>query len=513
MKIPNELRYYAPPSVRLERKLSVDLCVFGGTSGGIIAAIVAKQNGLSVALVEPGLHLGGLSTGGLGFTDFGDKSAVGGISLEFYRRVGKKYGMDICWRFEPHVAEEVFREWMDEAGVECHMQSYLESVDMDGQRIKAIYTENGLCIEARQFMDASYEGDLMAKAGVPYTVGRESNETYGETYNGQQCLHKHQFNFDVDAYVTPGDPSSGLLPGVLDEPYELGAGDDCVQAYNFRLCLTDDPEKRIPFSEPEGYRREDYELLVRYCKAGYVPELYKFDHLINGKYDMNNQGAVSSDFIGMNHAYPEASYEEREEIFQAHVRWTLGLMWFWAQDPVVDDSFREPYLKFGWPKDEFQRTGGFAPALYIRESRRMLGDLVMTEHHCRCEAKIEDPIALASYVMDSHNCRRILVDGKVKNEGDVQMSLTRPYPISYRNVVPPRGSCENLTVPFCLSASHIAFGSIRMEPVFMIIAQSCAEAAKLAIEQDVTIQDVPYDVLSERLLAKDQFLDAYAPSV
>lgn len=251
----NKLRYYAPPAKNLDLQLDVDICVFGGNSGGIIAAIAAKRKGLSVALLEPGYHLGGLTAGGLGLTDIGNKFAIGGLSREFYKRVGAKYNKPEWWRFAPHVAEEVYSEWLDELGIECHFESFLQSVEMEGDRISSLKTENGITVQAKQFIDASYEGDLMAKAGVSFTVGRESNATYGETCNGQQSRHKHQFEFDVDPYQAEGDPNSGLLPGIDGEPYEQGAGDKRVQAYNFRLCLTDKADERIPFTEPEGYDR------------------------------------------------------------------------------------------------------------------------------------------------------------------------------------------------------------------------------------------------------------------
>jgi hypothetical protein len=507
---PN-LKYYFRPSQRLDIKLETDICVYGGNSGGVIAAIAAKRKGLRVILLEPGRHLGGLTAGGLGLTDIGNKFAIGGLSREFYRRVGRCYGLLECWRFEPSVAERVFAQWLDEMDITCYFESFLHTLAMEGDRIRSITTENGIQVEARQFIDASYEGDLMARAGVSYTVGREGNRVYGETFNGAQVLDKHQFRFDVDPYVAPGDSSSGLLEGIDPEPYVQGRGDRRIQAYNFRLCLTDDPANRLPFDKPEGYDRSDYELLVRYCQAGYVPEFDKFDRLINSKIDMNNHGAVSTDFIGQNHAFPEADYAEREVIFQRHVSWVKGLLWFWANDPVVDPAFQEKFRTWGWPRDEFTETGGFPHALYVREARRLLGDVVMTEHHCTGRDVAGDAVGLAAYTMDSHNCRRVVIDGNVHNEGDVQIHSGPPYPISYRSIVPRSGECENVFVPFCLSASHIAFGSIRMEPVFMILAESAVEAAALAIEEDIPVQQVPYWELRERLITAGQVIDPVPP--
>ncbi len=503
----NPLRYYFRPTENLNLALDADVCIYGGNSGGVIAAIAAKKRGLSVALLEPGRHLGGLTTGGLTYTDIGNKHAIGGLSREFYRRVGRRYGMPEFWTFEPHVAEEVFRDWLAEEGIECHFESFLDRVEMDGKRIRRITTEHGIAVTARMFIDASYEGDLMAKAGVSFTVGREDNATYGESWNGAQALEHHQFEHPVDPYVVEGDPASGLMPGIDAEPYVPGAGDHRVQAYNFRLCLTDDPANRVSFTEPVGYRRENYELLARYCRAGYVQSFRKFDRLIHGKVDMNNHGAVSTDFIGMNHDFPEASYVERERIFQEHVAWVRGLLWFWVSDPEVPEAFQQPVREWGWCRDEFVSTDGFSHAIYVREARRLVGDVVMTEHHCMGAACADESVALAAYQMDSHNCRRIVVDGAVRNEGDVQIRSGPPYPIFFRAIIPRRGECANLLIPFCLSASHIAFGSIRMEPVFMILAESAVEAASLALEKSVDVQAVPYGELRERLLAASQILD------
>ncbi|MEI6072484.1 MAG: FAD-dependent oxidoreductase [Verrucomicrobiae bacterium] len=499
--------YYFPPADKQPLALDCQVCIYSGNSGGVIAAIAAKRRGLKVILLEPGRHLGGLTAGGLGYTDIGNKQAIGGLSRKFYRRVGKKYGLEEHWRFEPHVAESVYSEWLAEEGITCHFGSFLDKVELQDGRIHRITTENGISVTAKFYIDASYEGDLMAKAGVCYTVGREANSQYGESWNGSQVLNEHQFQFSVDPYRIEGDPSSGLLPGIDPGPHIAGTGDKRVQAYNFRLCLTDRAKNRIPFTKPEGYDRSSYELLARYCRAGFTPEFNKFDALINGKVDMNNHGAVSTDYIGMNHEFPEADYRKREEIFQTHVRWIKGLLWFWTQDKDVPLAFRKKISKWGWAKDEFVDMGGFPHAIYIREARRLVGDVVMTEHHCMGTEKVGDSVGLAAYTMDSHNCRRIVVDGAVKNEGDVQVHSGPPYPVSYRAIIPRRGECTNLFVPFALSASHIAFGSIRMEPVFMILSESAAESAALAIEQDLDVQDVPYEQLRKRLLKAKQILD------
>lgn len=502
----NTLRYYSPAGSLLNRNITCDLCIYGGTSGGIAAAVAAKRQGLTVVVLEQSLHLGGMTSGGLSLTDIGNKQAIGGISREFYQRVGKYYGVAEHWRFEPKVADRVFQDWVREEKIEVFTTSFLSRVEMEGNRIKRLWTENGIEVTAKMFIDCSYEGDLMAAAQVSHAVGRESNAQYGETLNGAQVRDKHQFHLAVDPFLKEGDPASGLLPGIEPGEPATGHGDHRLQAYNFRLCLCKNPANQIPFTKPEGYDRSAYEILARYCRAGYVPEFSKFDALVNDKVDMNNHGAFSTDYIGFNHRFANASYAEREEIFQAHVHHIQGLLWFWKQDPDVSSTFQEPFQNWGWAADEFVDCGGFSRALYVREARRLVGDLVMTEHHCNGSEAVEDGIALAAYTMDSHNCRRFAREGRIWNEGDVQVHSGPPYPISYRALVPKTGECENLFVPFCLSASHIAFGSIRMEPVFMILSESCVHAARLAIEQGTSAQKVDYARLRTSLVQAGQVL-------
>lgn len=507
----NALRYYTPPATRLDKTISCDLCIYGGTSGGIAAAVTAKRQGLGVVVLEQSLHVGGMTSGGLSLTDIGNKQAIGGISREFYRRVGAYYGVPEHWRFEPKVADSVFHDWIREEKIEVYTASFLARVELKGNRITRLWTENGIEVSAKMFLDCSYEGDLMAMAKVSFTIGRESNSQYGETLNGAQVRNKHQFHFKVDPYLKEGDPASGLLPGI--EPHEpvIGQGDHRLQAYNFRLCLCKNPANQVPFTKPAGYDRSRYEILARYCRAGYVPEFNKFDPLVHNKVDMNNHGAFSTDYIGYNHEFPGASYPMRELLFQAHVEHIKGLLWFWKQDPAVDRQFQEPFQKWGWAADEFEDCGGFSRALYVREARRLVGDVVMTEHHCTGAKTERDAVGLAAYTMDSHNCQRYAKDGRIWNEGDVQVHSGPPYPISYRALIPKKGECENLFVPFCLSASHIAFGSIRMEPVFMILAESCVHAAKLAIRKDQAVQAVDYALLRDELQKAGQVLGNVAP--
>lgn len=503
---PN-LYYWKPPSAVKPQTIKTQVCIYGGNSGGVMAAVQLRRLGRSVILLEPGGHLGGLSTGGLSYTDFGNKAAIGGLAREFYRRVGAKYGVNEEWNFEPHIAERVMLDLVTENQVPVYYRQFVAKVQMRGKRLTALTTENGLTVQADQFIDCTYEGDLMARAGVSYHVGREGNSVYGETLNGVQVRGTHQFDFPVDPYVKEGDPSSGLLPGIDPAPLEApGTGDKRVQTYNFRMCLTRRTENRIPFPKPPGYDPREYMLLARYLATGWNEVFRKFDPIRNDKTDTNNHGAVSTDFIGRNHTWPEADYATRERLFQAHVTYQMGLMWFLANDERVPEPIRTKMAGYGLAKDEFPETGGWPHQLYIREGRRMVSDYVMTELNCRGQKVAERPVGIASYNMDSHNCRRFLQDGKVKNEGDIQVGV-KPYPIDYRAIIPKRGECENLFVPVCLSCSHIAYGSIRMEPVFMILGQSAALAADLALQRKCALQDIPYEDLRPRLEQAGQVLE------
>lgn len=504
------LRYWYPVP-RDPGVVRTEVCVYGGTSAGVTAAIRAAQAGRSVALVVFGRHLGGLSSAGLGATDTGRIESIGGLSRDFYRRLGEQYGRPESFTFEPHVAEQVFDAWVEEAGVQVFRDHRLEDVRLTGDRIHSLRTENGKVFIAGAFVDASYEGDLMAAAGVSYTVGRESNATYGETLNGVQFRSGHQFQRQIDPYVTPGDPSSGLLQGISpDEPGTTGEGDDRIQAFNFRICLTRAADRK-PFPQPPHYDPDRYELLLRYLRAGVWDAMRLNTPMPGGKTDMNNNGAVSTDNIGRNYAWPDGDHATRETIFQDHVTYQQGLLWFLANDPRVPEAIRAEVNGWGLTHDEFTATGGWSHELYIREARRMLGDYVITEHDCRWTVTAPDPIALASYTMDSHNCARVVVGGVARNEGDVQVPPAGPYGISYRAIVPRRGECANLLVACAISASHIAFGSARMEPVFMATGHAAAVAADLALTDGIAVQDVDYPTLRQRLRA-DRMVLTWPPN-
>ena len=531
-----------------------DVVVYGSSPAAISAAIQAKRMGKSAVIVSPETRIGGLTTGGLGQTDIGNKSAFGGIALEFYKAVADYYadranwtrqkpesyfpdgqcagsrGKESMWTFEPSAALKILEGWERRDGLDIRRGERLDrenGVVREDGRIVSIKTLSGSVYCGKVFVDATYEGDLMAAAGVSYAVGREANAVYGESLNGNQPAQArhHQLNAGVDPYNVKGDPTSGLLPRV--EPYDPsmkpGDGDSRVQAYCFRMCLTDDPENRIPFKKPEGYDEREYELLFRHLAIAPLDRdgmPWINSKMPNRKTDTNNRTGFATDFIGQNWRWPEATYAERDQILAAHLKYQRGLMWTLANHPRVPEKIRREVSRWGTCRDEF-RDGlgdGWQSQLYVREARRMVGEYVMTEHNCWGTAVAPRAVAMGAYQMDSHHVRRYVgADGFVHNEGDVEVSVDAktgrrfsPYPIDYGAIVPKRGECLNLIVPVCLSASHIAFGSIRMEPVFFALGQAAGTAACLACESGVPVQDVDYSALSRRLVADGQ---ALPPSV
>ncbi len=507
-----------------EKNLTYDICVYGGTSAGVIAAYTAQKMGKTVLLIAPDSHIGGLSSGGLGKTDIGNKQVIGGLSRQFYQHLGKFYSEDESWLFEPSAASKLFANYIEEGNLPVIYNRRISEVVKDGAKITQVKLVNtygsvkqSQTINAKVFLDCTYEGDLLALAGVSYTVGREDNSVYNETYSGFQLpeYHKrsgfHQFPDNVSPYKVPGDPASGLVWGIsTDTARPTGEGDKKVQAYNFRICLTDDAGNMIPIKRPKGYDPSKYELLARLFVA--QPNLRKInDYFIwsempNRKTDINNRGGFSTDMIGVNFNWPEASFEERRKIFNDHLSYTKGLLYFFVSDKRVPDTLRNFVSKWGYPKDEYVGNKNFTPQIYVREGRRMIGEYVMTEQNCTGKKVVEDPIGMAAYTMDSHNIQRIVVNGMVKNEGNVEIGGFKPYPISYQSITPKKAECSNLLVPVSLSSSHIAFGSIRMEPVFMILGQSAATAAVQAIDENKAVQDINYARLKEQLLKDKQIL-------
>ncbi|MCP8615910.1 FAD-dependent oxidoreductase [Salirhabdus salicampi] len=506
------LYYYRPVEKSINQEIvKKNLIIYGGTPAGITAAVQASRMGLSVAIAEFSQHIGGMTASGLGATDLGAPEAVGGLSRQFYRDIGKYYKTDEQWRFEPKAAKYVFEKWLKDENIPVYLNQHLESVLKENGKIKEITMEDGQRYVGDMFIDASYEGDLLAKAGISYAVGRESNSTYKEIYNGVHFgSPHHKFEKWIDPYVIEGKKESGLLQGITENDHELlgfnGEGDKRIQAYNFRICLTKDEDNRIPFPKPSNYDSDRYLLLLRYIKAGVWDAMNLHTPMPNGKTDLNNHGAFSTDNIGMNYEWPEGSYETREKIYQDHFTYDLGMLYFLANDSRVPKDIREEVSSWGLPKDEFEDTGHWPHQLYIREARRMISDYVMTDRNCLKHTVVEDSIGMASFHMDSHHVRRVVIDGRVVNEGDVEIPIY-PYPISYRSIRPRAEECTNLLVPVCLSSSHIAYGSIRMEPVFMILGQSAGVAAALALKNETTVQDVQYAELREQLLAFDQALE------
>lgn len=521
-----------------------EIVIYGGTSAAVVAAVQAKKLGKSVVIVSPDKHLGGLSSGGLGFTDTGNKAVIGGLSREFYHRIWKHYQTDAAWRwqkraaygnkgqgtpaidgeqrtmwiFEPHAAEQVFEDWIAEHKIPVVRNAWLDrerGVEVKSGRIVSITTLDGQKYRGQVFLDATYEGDFMAAAGVKYHVGREAQSVYDEKWNGVQTgvlHHRHHFGAvkkPISPYVKPGDPSSGVLPRIsTDPPGEFGAGDNKVQAYCFRTCLTNHDENRVPFPKPAGYDPAQYELLLRIFEAGWRETFDKFDPIPNHKTDTNNHGPFSSDNIGFNYDYPEASYERRREIIQEHETYQKGLLYFIANDPRVPADVRTKMAKWGLAKDEFVDNGNWPHQLYIREARRMIGEFVMTEGELQKRKPTPDSVGMGSYTIDSHNVQRYITpDGYVQNEGDIGVSTNGPYQIALGALLPKKDQCQNLLVPVCVSSSHIAYGSIRMEPVFMILGQSAATVAAMAIDDQTAVQDVPYAKLRERLLKDGQVLE------
>jgi len=504
---------------RPKKTQSYDIVIYGGTSGGVAAAVQAARMGRSVVLIEPGQHLGGMTSSGLGRTDIGERKTVGGISREFYERVGKHYGRTLQLTFEPHVAEQVFDKMAEEAGVEVIRGERLDrsagEIKKETGKITAIIMESGKTITGQIFIDATYVGDLMAAAGVSYTVGRESSAKYGESLAGTLNSEKY-VREDIDPYVKRGQPSSGLIHGIQGKGLpEAGLGDNKVQAYNYRLCQTKRNDNKINITKPEGYQASDYELVVRDIekllekqKDISLNDFMIISSMPGGKTDINNWGysAMSTDYIGGNYEYPEGSYEQRRRIEEEHKRHIQGLFWFLGHNERVPESLRSEMKAWGYAKDEFTDNGYWPYELYVREARRMAGEYVMTQANCEGKRSVKESIALGSYNMDSHTVRRYVnKDGYMRKDGFFIKS-SEIYPISYYAITPKQDECENLLVPVCLSASHVAFGSIRMEPVFMMLGQSAAAAAALCIDKKTSVQKLPYNALEKTLNKYNQIL-------
>ena len=528
-------------SGRVGTTFKADIIIYGGTSAAVAAAVQVAEMGQSVIVVSPDKHLGGMSSSGLGFTDTGNKEVIGGLARQFYQLIYDHYDKPDAWNwqkrseygnrgqgnpaidgekrtqwiFEPHVAEEAFEKMISGAHVNVLRDEWLDRengvLKKDG-KIVSITTLSGKRFKGKVFIDASYEGDLMASAGIHYMVGREANSVYNEKWNGVQKgvhHHGHYFKDNIDPYKIPGDSASGLLPRIYSgDPGENGSGDTKIQAYCYRLCLTQLPENRVSFTKPEGYDSSQYELLVRLSDTRWNEFFGKYDPIPNSKTDVNNHGPFSFDNIGMNWDYPDATYERRREIIAEHILYQKGLLYFMATDKRLPADVRNKMNTWGFAKDEFADNNNWPYNIYVREARRMIGEYVMTENDIMGNRDIPQPIGMGSYTMDSHNVQRYVTpDGFVQNEGDIGVSPGKPYQIDLDAILPLKEDCQNLIVPVCVSASHIAFGSIRMEPVFMILGQSAATLASLAVKNGVSIYDIQYGDLKEKLVEDGQVLE------
>jgi len=532
------------PTAKSSNTKKADVIIYGGTSAAVTAAVQLTKMGKSVIMVSPDIHLGGLTASGLGYTDTGNKEVIGGLSREFYQRVYDYYMAPETWKwqkkeeygnkgqgtpaidgdartmwiFEPHIAEQVFEDFASEYKLEIYRDEWLdreEGVSVTDGKITSFTTLSGQTYEGRVFIDATYEGDLMASARISYHVGREANSVYKEEWNGIQVgvlHHGHHFGeMKINPYVIPGESGSGVLPRISTaDPGKKGEGDERLQAYCFRTCLTRVKANRIPFPRPEGYDSTQYELLVRILDAGWNEVFHKFDAIPNAKTDVNNHGPFSFDNIGMNYDYPEASYERRRDIIREHEDYQKGLLYFIANDPRIPGEFREEMKLWGLSGDEFQDNGHWPHQIYVREARRMIGDFVMTENEIQGKSPVNRSIGMGSYTMDSHNTQRYITpEGFVQNEGDIGVHPHEPYKIDLGTVLPKKEECENLLVPVAVSSSHIAFGSIRMEPVFMILGQSAATVASLAITSDRPVQEIPYEEIKAILEDDGQVLSLH----
>ena len=529
-----------------------DVVVYGGTAAGVTAAIAADRMGKSVALVCPDTHIGGMTVSGLGWTDSKNGNAVGGLSREFYHRVWQYYRdpavwkqstrdgykdngsqpgnpamndqQQVMWTFEPHAAEKVIDAWLDDSGVEVYRDHWLDrdsGVVVEDGTIRQIKMIDGTAFSAKVFIDAGYEGDLMAAAGVSHDIGRDARSDYDEALNGirfeikgvDRYYHGDAF-IGISPYVRPGVPGSGFLPGVegmMPEDEQLGDADDRLQSFNFRLCLTAQPNNRVQIEKPADYDEAEYELLLRLFDAGH-PSSFTDQEMPNYKTDSNNRGVVSFDYVGGNFNedegwnYSEASYDKRREIYEDHKRYQMGLLWTLANNPRIPADQRQRNGRYGLAKDEFVDNDNWPDQMYVREARRLKGEFTMTAHHVRLNEEVPKPIGLGSYSLDSHVVRRVVVDDTIVAEGGFYEFWDKPYPIGYGSLVPRRDEMTNLLVPVTLSASHAAFGSIRMEPTYMILGHTSGVAAALAIDKDAAVQNLDYDALARTLREQGQLL-------
>jgi hypothetical protein len=520
---------------------SADIIVYGGTSAAVAAAVQSAEMGMSVIIVSPDKHLGGMSSSGLGFTDTGNKEVIGGLARRFYQLIYEHYQKPEAWKwqdrseygnvgqgnpaiegdkrtmwiFEPHAAEESFGKMLENPQIKVYRDEWLDRENGVLRKygiIKSIKTLSGKYFAGKVFIDATYEGDLMASAGVTYIIGREACSVYNEIWNGVQKdvhHHGHWFKDKIDPFIIPGKPESGLLQGISSgNPGGNCSGDKKIQAYCYRLCLTKNLQNKVPITKPEGYDSSRYELLARLSASRWDEFFAKYDPVPNLKTDVNNHGPFSYDNIGMNWDYPDASYEMRREIIKDHVLYQQGILYFMATDRRLPENVRKTMNEWGYSADEFADNNNWPYNIYVREARRMVGEYVMTENDIMGRRAVSRPVAMGSYTMDSHNVQRYVTpEGSVQNEGDLGVSPEKPYQIDLGAIMPKKGECMNLIVPVCVSSSHIAFGSIRMEPVFMELGQTAGTLASMAVRKNVSVHDIQYKKLREKLTADGQIIE------
>jgi hypothetical protein len=494
-----------------------DVLVYGATAGGVMAAVAAAEEGARTVLVADGAHVGGMVSGGLGKTDIerGER-LIGGLAARFFAAVGNHYGEMAAYRFEPSVAEATFHGLLRSAGVTLVTDVALDGVALDGGRIAAVQC-GGVHVGAAAFVDASYEGDLLRAAGVSHAIGRDGVAAYGEPLAGrvEMLPSPHQFRATFSALDAGGE----LLPGV--RPYEsigaIGVGDGLVQSYCYRLCLTDDAANRVRIGPPEGYDPERYRLVERYLAAlgddATVRDFLGIGRTRSGKTDVNSGGPVSTNLLGASQPYPTATPAERARIAEEHRSWAHGLIHLLQTDAAVPSRIRDELSAFGLPADEFTDTDHWPHQLYVREAARMVGDHVLTEHDLRSGRKAPDSIGMGGYNIDIREVQWVAAPiyrfPDIHREVMVEGYLSAPVPpwtIPYRALLPRRDECANLLVSVCISASHVAFSSFRMEPQYMIAGESAGVAAAMAARAGSAVHDVPMPALQDRLRRRGQVL-------
>lgn len=524
-----------PWSVRAEVHSS-DVLVYGASPAGIMAAVAAAREKLSVTILEPTHWIGGMTAGGLSSSDTGNPDTIGGLSQEFFTRCGTHYDGKEKYHCEPHVYQQVFAEMLKEAGIKVVTDQRLVGVVKEkAAQIYSIQTQDRHEWRAKVFVDATYEGDLMATAGVSNMVGRESREAFDEPLAGVYREKPRGFGSDimttgcpcvgdkgphyvhgVPDIMDPRGPDGKLMWGIVQSDAVAGSADKLTQSYNFRLCVTNKPDNLVPWPKPKHYDPKHYDLLlelIRHYPGIRFSRIVHLGKLINDKYDLNAQGIFSTDYVGGNFDYPTAGEVMRRYIWQDHVNYDQGLFWFLAHDERVPESLRRETQSWGLCRDEFTDNDNWPYALYVREARRMIGEYVMSQRDVQKEIVKPDGIAMGSFIIDSHIVQRLVdAEGHVIDEGAFD-APTRPYQIPYRSLTPKRKECENLLVPVCCSATHVAYGTLRMEPVYMSMGHASGLAAAMSIREGKPVQDINVADLRKKLLEQKQVLELASSKV